>query len=124
MTTRQQMYEHLLGLLPASWVLYSTAREFDIDSGAPVYVALMRTKVEPAPNYLGAFIETFSVWIITTSQADDPALEDDLDTALDMALEALDDDNTLRIESAERDTYGQRQLHCWRIELSAGSARV
>jgi hypothetical protein len=123
-STRTQIADRLRGLLPAEWLVLATAREFDMPDGTvPAVVAVQRSQIAPAPNYAGAWIETFDVWLITTSQVDDPSLEDDLDALLDTTLEAVDGDRAIALETATRTTYGDRQLHAWQIAIQSISER-
>jgi hypothetical protein len=122
--TRQELADHIRPLLPASWVVMPTAREFDVDSSVPCYVAIQRIRVVPSGQYSGWFRETYLAYVITPRQADDVSLDDELDDLLDETLLALDSDTTLVIQQATRDTYGQRQLHCWSVELEAAGQRT
>lgn len=123
-STRTQIADRLRGLLPAEWLVLATAREFDQPDGTvPAVVAVMRSQIQPAPNYAGAWIETFDVYLITTSQVDDESLEDDLDALLDQALEAIDSDGAIALQQATRTTYGDRGLHAWQIALQSISER-
>ena len=122
--SRQAMHAKLAAVLPVTWTVMATAREFDTDPSVPAYVAMMRQQVAPAPNARGAWMETFHVWVITPSLSDSPELEDNLDGLLDEVLMAFNLDDTIYLDSATRDVYGEKGLHCWLCNVQAISVRI
>lgn len=121
---RQKLADRLAAALPATWDVQPVAREFQPDPGVPVYVAIMRQVVRPAPNAQGAWGQTFAVWVILNSAQDSAELEDRLDEALDQVLEVLDADGAVVMPEANRDTYGEAGLHSWRLEVQAYAEKV
>jgi hypothetical protein len=117
MGTRQQLAAALKPLLPPRVKLVDVPRSLDgIEANKPV-VILYREKRSKAPNSIGSYTDTFTLWIITPG-LDPQRAETALDDLLDDVVLAIDGIQWITWSSADRSTFGDQQAPAYRIDLT------
>lgn len=115
-TLRAQLASELKALLPNTVKIVDVPRGLDgIEAKRPV-VMLYRTSVQKAPNGIGSFFNTFSLWIVSPN-IDPKRSEDQLDEMLDVVLAALFEVSWLKWSTATRSTFGDQQAPAYEITL-------
>lgn len=117
MTVRSDLAAALKPLLPPRTKIVDVPRSLDgIETSRPV-VLLYRESVTKAPNSIGAYFNTFALWIISPN-TDLSRAENQLDTMLDEVITALDTVTWLNWSSAERSVFADNQAPAYRLELN------
>ena len=116
-TLRSQLADELRSALPATVKIVDVPRGIDgIESKRPL-ILLYRSAVAKAPNAIGTFFNTFSLWIISPN-IDPKRSEDQLDEMLDEVLAALTSIGWLNWSQAVRSTFGEQQAPAYEISLT------
>lgn len=117
MSVRSELAALLKPLLPASIKIIDVPRSIDgIEAKRPV-VLLYRESRAKAPNALGDYIDTFSMYVVTPG-VDVRRSEDALDDTLDQVIAALDTITWLNWSTAERSIFGDNQAPAYKITLT------
>lgn len=117
MSVRSDLAAALKPLLPPRTKIIDVPRSLDgIETSRPV-VMLYRERVEKAPNAIGAYFNTFALWIISPN-VDTSRAEDQLDNMLDEVISALDELSWLNWSNAQRSTFGDAQAPAYQVELT------
>lgn len=117
MSVRSELAALLKPLLPASVKIIDVPRSIDgLEAKRPV-VMLFRESREKAPNAMGDYIDTFTMYVVTPG-VDVRRSEDALDDILDQVLDALDTITWLNWTSAERSIFGDNQAPAYKITLT------
>lgn len=117
MSIRSDLAAALKPLLPAGTKIVDVPRGLDgIETARPV-VMLYRERLEKAPNAIGAYFNTFALWIVSPN-VDPRRAEDQLDNMLDEVIVALDSLSWLNWANAERSTFGDNQAPAYKVELT------
>lgn len=117
MSVRSDLMAAIKPLLPANIRTVDVPRNLDgLETNKPVLMAY-RDSVTKAANKQGAWLHSFSAWIITPN-IDSAKAEDNLDTALENVIHALDQIDWLDWSNAERSTFGDQQAPAYRISLT------
>lgn len=116
-STRQQLAELLKPLLPSAVKIIDVPRSVDgIESKKPVIILYRETRGK-APNSVGDYMDTFTLWVVSPF-VDVRRAEDGLDDLLDEVLLALDTITWLNWSTAERSMFGDQQAPAYKITLS------
>lgn len=114
MTLRADIAAALAAALPNNIKIIDNPRSLDgMEANRPV-VQLYRTSLEKAPNALGVYIHTFTIWLISPN-VDPRRSDDNLDQYLDDLLPALDAMGNIKWSSATRSVYGDAQAAAYEI---------
>ena len=117
MSVRSELAALLKPLLPASIKIIDVPRSIDgIEAKRPV-VMLFRESRAKAPNALGDYLDTFTMYVVTPG-IDTRRSEDALDDTLDQVIEALDTITWLNWTNAERSIFGDNQAPAYKITLT------
>ena len=117
MSVRSELAALLKPLLPASIKIIDVPRSIDgIEAKRPV-VMLFRESRAKAPNALGDYLDTFTMYVVTPG-IDTRRSEDALDDTLDQVIEALDTITWLNWSNAERSIFGDNQAPAYKITLT------
>lgn len=116
MTVRSDILA-MLALPPNRFVTGDTARTPENIPTGKVHVLIYRSTVTQAPQHGMRFNEV-ELWILTPKLNLEPGgADDDLDSALDVVLDAIDAVQQLTWTTAER-TVWDEMLHGYKISLS------
>lgn len=117
MGSRSDLADALKPLLPAAYKIVDVPRSLDgLEAKRPV-VLLYRESREKAPNALGDYIDTFSLYVV--SPIINPVKgEDVLDDALDAVIDALDTISWLNWTTAERSLFGDAMAPAYKVTIS------
>lgn len=116
MSVRSELADALKPLLPNSIKIIDVPRSIDgIESKRPV-VMLYRESRAKAPNALGDYLDTFTMYVVTPG-VDVRRAEDALDDTLDQVINALDTITWLNWSNAERSVFGDNQAPAYKITL-------
>jgi len=117
MSVRSDLADALRPLLPTTYKIVDVPRSLDgLEAKRPV-VLLYRESREKAPNAIGDYFDTFSLYIVNPI-VDVRRGEDALDNALDEVVAALDDISWLNWTSAERSLFGDAMAPAYKITLT------
>lgn len=117
MGTRAELAAALKPLLPSTVKIIDVPRSVDgLEAKKPV-VILYRESRSKAPNAIGDYIDSFTVWAVSPI-VDVRRGEDGLDTLLDDLLLAIDAIQWINWEQAERAVFGDQQAPAYKITLS------
>lgn len=120
MSVRSQLATALQPLLPANMRVIYVPRSLDgVETNRPVLM-LYRNQLAKAPNAQGQYLNTLSLWIVSTL-IDPNRAEDDLDEALDAVIGAIDALSWVNWKTAERSTFGDAQAPAYRIDLTVAT---
>jgi hypothetical protein len=116
MSVRSELADALKPLLPATVKIIDVPRSIDgIEAKRPV-VMLYRESRAKAPNAIGDYFDTFSMYVVTPG-VDVRRSEDALDDTLDSVIDALDQIKWLNWSVAERSLFGENQAPAYKITL-------
>lgn len=116
MSVRSELAAELKPLLPATVKIIDVPRSIDgIEAKRPV-VMLYRESREKAPNGMGDYFDTFTMYVVTPG-VDVTRAEDALDDTLDSVIDALDRIKWLNWSVAERSLFGENQAPAYKITL-------
>jgi hypothetical protein len=116
MSVRSELADALKPLLPATVKIIDVPRSIDgIEAKRPV-VMLYRESRAKAPNAMGDYFDTFSMYVVTPG-VDVRRSEDALDDTLDSVIDALDQIKWLNWSVAERSLFGENQAPAYKITL-------
>lgn len=116
MSVRSELADALKPLLPATVKIIDVPRSIDgIEAKRPV-VMLYRESRAKAPNAMGDYFDTFSMYVVTPG-VDVRRSEDALDDTLDSVIDALDQITWLNWSVAERSLFGENQAPAYKITL-------
>ena len=117
MSVRSELAAALKPLLPATVKIIDVPRSIDgIEAKRPVIV-LFRESRAKAPNAMGDYFDTFSLYVVTPG-VDVRRSEDALDDTLDSVIDALDQIKWLNWSTAERSLFGDNQAPAYKITLT------
>lgn len=117
MSVRSELAAALKPLLPATIKIIDVPRSVDgIEAKRPV-VMLYRESRAKAPNAIGDYFDTFTMYVVTPG-IDTRRSEDQLDDTLDQVIAALDDIKWLNWSIAERAVFGDNQAPAYKISLT------
>ncbi len=117
MSVRSELAAALQPLLPAAIKIVDVPRSLDgVEAKRPV-VLLYRESRAKAPNALGDYFDTFSLYVIVPG-VDVRKVEDVLDNTLDQVIDALDQVKWLNWQTAERSLFGDAQAPAYKITLT------
>ena len=100
-------------------VIYVPRSLDGVETNRPVLM-LYRNQLAKAPNAQGQYLNTLSLWIVSTL-IDPNRAEDDLDEALDAVIGAIDALSWVNWKTAERSTFGDAQAPAYRIDLTVAT---
>jgi hypothetical protein len=116
-SVRQQLADLLKPLLPSNVKIIDVPRSVDgVEAKKPVIIIYRETRAK-APNAIGDYMDTFTLWVISPF-VDVRRAEDGLDDLLDEVLLALDTITWLNWSTAERSMFGDQQAPAYKINLS------
>jgi hypothetical protein len=117
MSVRSELAAALKPLLPSTVKIIDVPRSLDgLEAKRPV-VMLYRESRAKAPNALGDYLDTFSLYVVTPG-VDVTRAEDALDNTLDQVIDALDQVKWLNWSTAERSLFGDAQAPAYKITLT------
>ena len=117
MSVRSELAAALKPLLPATVKIIDVPRSIDgMEAKRPV-VMLFRESRAKAPNAMGDYFDTFSLYVVTPG-VDVRRSEDALDDTLDSVIDALDQIKWLNWSTAERSLFGDNQAPAYKITLT------
>jgi len=117
MSVRSELAAALQPLLPAAIKIVDVPRSLDgVEAKRPV-VLLYRESRAKAPNAIGDYFDTFSLYVIVPG-VDVRKVEDVLDNTLDQVIDALDQVKWLNWQTAERSLFGDAQAPAYKITLT------
>ncbi len=117
MSVRSELAAALKPLLPATVKIIDVPRSIDgMEAKRPVIV-LFRESRAKAPNAIGDYFDTFSLYVVTPG-VDVRRSEDALDDTLDSVIDALDQIKWLNWSTAERSLFGDNQAPAYKITLT------
>ena len=117
MSVRSELAAALKPLLPATVKIIDVPRSIDgMEAKRPVIV-LFRESRAKAPNAMGDYFDTFSLYVVTPG-VDVRRSEDALDDTLDSVIDALDQIKWLNWSTAERSLFGDNQAPAYKITLT------
>ena len=117
MSVRSELANELKPLLPATVKIIDVPRSIDgIEAKRPV-VMLYRESRAKAPNSIGDYLDTFTMYVVTPG-IDTRRSEDQLDDTLDEVLAALDQIKWLNWSVADRAVFGEQQAPAYKITLT------
>lgn len=122
MGARAQFADYLDSVLPDTIEIRRTLEGVgELDNPTEAVVQLERTKLEPAPNSQGTILQTFLVWVLVPV-TDMAEVEDQLDDALDLVVEAIDGCTWAMLTTATRDMHPDG-YHAYKIDVTLATAR-
>lgn len=121
MTVRSEILA-MLDLPTNRFTTGDTARTPEVIPTGKCHVLVYRSSVAVAPQH-GMRLNEVELWILTPKLNLEPrGADDDLDAALDVVLDAIDDAEQLTWSLAERSVWDDA-LHGYKINLSVPTTR-
>lgn len=117
MSVRSDLADALRPLLPATYKIVDVPRSLDgLEAKRPV-VLLYRESRAKAPNAIGDYFDTFTLYVVSPI-IDTRRAEDALDDALDAVVDALDQIKWLNWSTAERSLFGDAMAPAYKVTLT------